>query len=135
MNNVIPDKQTTALPGYGKKSFLLYYNGGEIWFEHLECLSDREDLVIEKLRGDVPFFVRPSSTSFICFVYFETVITDNIVFAVKKTISESNKHFTKIAFCGLSRKDKRKFKKELSDKGFEIGFFDGLEDAKIWLLP
>lgn len=130
-----PEKQATDLPGYRKKSFLLYYNGGEIWFEHLEGLYGNEDLVIEKLNSDVPQLTKPSATSFVCFVFFDTAITDNIVLAVKEAVLGSNKHFTKIAFCGLNKRDQKKFKREFSDRGFGIAFFDGLEDAKVWLLP
>ena len=50
------DKQEANLPGYRKKSFLLYDNGGEIRFEHLEGLRDREDPAIEKLNADMLFF-------------------------------------------------------------------------------
>lgn len=78
--------QINNLPGYRKKSFLLYYNGGEIWFEHLDGIYENEDLVIQKLYSDIPLFVRPSSTSFICFAYNETIITENIIFAVKKAV-------------------------------------------------
>ena len=129
------DLQATNLPGYRKKSFLLYYNGGEIWFEHLEGLYGYEDLVLEKLNSDIPLFIKPSSTSFICFVFFETIVTENIIFAVKKTVSESNKHFSKIAFCGLERKNQKIFKKIFANQGLEVAFFDGLENAKVWLLP
>ena len=129
------DMQATNLHGYRKKSFLMYYNGGEIWFEHLEGLYGYEDLVLEKLNSDIPLFIKPSSTSFICFVCFETIVTENIIFAVKKTVSESNKHFSKIAFCGLERMNQKIFKKIFANQGLEVAFFDGLENAKVWLLP
>lgn len=48
------------LPGYKKKSFVLPYNGGEIWFEHLDGIYGYEQLVLQKLAGDVPRFSRPS---------------------------------------------------------------------------
>lgn len=127
--------QINNLPGYRKKSFSLYYNGGEIWFEHLDGIYENEDLVIKKLYSDIPLFVRPSSTSFICFVFYETIITENIIFAVKKAILDSRKRFVKIAFCGFDRKIQKIFNKVFSNKGFGIGFFAGLEDAKQWLLP
>ncbi|MBP0990889.1 MAG: hypothetical protein J5874_06915 [Oscillospiraceae bacterium] len=132
---MIPEKHATDLPGYRKKSFLLYYNGGEIWFEHLEGMYGNEDLVTEKLNSDIPLFTRPSSTAFICFVFYETVITDNVILAVKKAVLESKKRFTKIAFCGVDRKNQKQFKRVLSDQGFGIEFFDGIEEAKAWLLP
>lgn len=123
------------LPGYKKKSFLLYYNGGEIWFEHLEGMYGREDLVLEKLAADLPSFRKPSAPSFVCFVFFETVMTDPIFLAVQRAVLNSGKRFTRIAFCGLNGKYKRKFQKALTDQGFGIAFFDGPEDAKTWLLP
>ena len=131
----VPDMQAADLPGYRKKSFLLYYNGGEIWFEHLEGLYGLGGAVIEKLNSDIPLFTRPSSTSFVCFVFFETEITEKIVLAVLKAVLESGKRFVKIAFCGLDRKAQRQFRKALADQGIGIAFFDGLEDAKVWLLP
>ena len=132
---MMPEKQATDLPGYSKKSFLLYYNGGEIWFEHLEGMYENEDLVLEKLKSDVPLFTKPSSPSFVCFVFYDTAMTDSIILAVKKALSESKKHFTKIAFCGLDRKNQKKLKRALRDQNFAVAFLDGLEEAKIWLLP
>ncbi|MGN0690319.1 MAG: hypothetical protein ACI4KH_07875 [Oscillospiraceae bacterium] len=120
--------------GYKKKSFSLPYNGGEIWFEHLDGMYEYENLVLDKLKNDLPVFSRPSSSAYVCFVFDETVITDNIADAVKRSILETDKHFMKIAFVGLDRNSVRKFKKELTDKGFEINFLKGLEDAKEWLL-
>lgn len=35
------------LAGYKKKSFALPYNGGEIWFEHLDGLYGFEELVLK----------------------------------------------------------------------------------------
>ena len=129
------DQQGKDLPGYEKKSFLLYYNGGEIWFEHLECLYKNENLVLEKLGSDLQAILKPFSTSFICFVFFDTVVTENIFLAVKRLLLDSEKRFVKVAFCGIDRKNKRLFRKALSDHGFAMGFFEGLEDAKLWLLP
>lgn len=132
---VIYQDNATNLPGYKKKSFLLYYNGGEIWFEHLDGIYTNEELVLEKLASDVSKFTRPSSTSYICFVFDETTVSDNIIAAVVNAILQTQKSFMKIAFCGLDGKYKGKFKKALSHHGFGMGFFDGLEDAKQWLLP
>ena len=131
----MPEKQAADLPGYRKKSFLLYYNGGEIWFEHLDSLYGNEALVIEKLNADVPLFIRPSASAFVCFVFHETVVTEPILLAVQKAVLETEKRFTKIAFCGLDRKSRKKLQKALRDRGFGIAFFDGLEEAKTWLLP
>ena len=122
------------LAGFKKKSFALPYNGGEIWFEHLDRLYGFEELVIKKLTDDLSIFSRPSSPAFACFVFDETEVTDKIINAVKRAICESGKRFLKIAFVGLDRKSVRKFKKELAGNGFEVNFLSGLEDAKEWLL-
>ena len=122
------------LAGYKKKSFALPYNGGEIWFEHLDGLYVFEELVLEKLSRDSRVFSRPSSPTFACFVFDETDVTDEIINAVKRAIVESAKRFLKIAFVGLDRWSVRKVKKELSGNGFEMNFLGGLEDAKEWLL-
>ena len=38
-----------SLPGVKKKSFVLPYGGGEIWFEHLDGMYQFTDLVLAKL--------------------------------------------------------------------------------------
>lgn len=120
------------LPGYKKKSFVLPYRGGEIWFEHLDGIYEYEELVLSKLDSDTKLFIRPSSPSYICFVFFETTVTEKIIDAVKMSILECGKRFTKIAFVGLDNKSKRRLKSELKGKGFAINFLEGLEDAKQW---
>ena len=97
---MIPEKQAADLPGYRKKSFLLYYNGGEIWFGHLDGMYGYEDPVLKKPDSDIPLFTKPSSTSFICFVFHETIVTDSIFLAVKNAVVGSGKQFSGIAFCG-----------------------------------
>ena len=82
---------------------MLYYNGGDIWFEHLDGLYERDDLVIAKLTADLPQLTRPSMTSFVCFVFLETTVNDLILLAVKQAVLRSNKPFSKIAFCGLNK--------------------------------
>ena len=52
------------LPGVKKKSFILPYNGGEIWFEHLDGMYQYTELVREKLKKDSEQFLQPSKTSF-----------------------------------------------------------------------
>lgn len=40
------------LPGLTKKSFSMFFGGGEIWFEHLDGIYEHTDLAIEKLEND-----------------------------------------------------------------------------------
>ena len=129
------NEKTEELAGYTKKSFALPYNNGEIWFEHLDGIYDKEDLVLKKLSSDRSQFTRPSSTAYICFVLDETTVTASIRLAVIDSILKSSKRFMKVAFTGLDKPNKRMFLKELSKRGFALGFFAGLEDAKMWFLP
>ena len=122
------------LPGYKAKSFSIPYNGGEIWIEHLDGIYGYEELVLSKLKRDIKLFTRPSATSYICFVFDETTVTERITEAVIDSILEQGKHFVKIAFVGLDRKNKQTLKKKLQDESFSINFLEGLEDAKQWLL-
>jgi len=133
--NTLEKIKPTELPGYRKKSFALPYNGGEIWFEHLDGIYEHEELVLKKLLSDTPIFIKPSATSFICFVFDETTVTDTILNAVFEAVFGTKKIFQKIAFCGLDKTRRKKFKKTFCNKGISIGFFEGLEDAKMWLLP
>ena len=41
------------LPGVKKKSFVLPFNGGEIWFEHLDGMYQYTEPVLEKLKKEV----------------------------------------------------------------------------------
>ena len=69
-----------------------------------------------------------------CFVFYETIVTEHIIDAVKRSVFECGKRFVKIAFVGLDKKSKRRLKNELKGKGFVVNFLEGLEDAKQWLL-
>ena len=48
----IMNENDKILCGLNKKSFSMFFGGGEIWFEHLDGLYDRTDLAIEKLEKD-----------------------------------------------------------------------------------
>ena len=122
------------LPGYKKKSFEIPYCGGNIWIEHLDGIYEYEELVLCKLESDINLFTKPSSTSYICFVFHETIITDCIIDMVRWAILESGKRFTKIAFVGTDRKSKRKLGRIFKNKGLCFNFADGLEDAKQWFV-
>jgi len=128
------DKSPDELPGVKKKSFILPYAGGEIWFEHLDGMYQYTELVIEKLRADTPIFRRPSSTGYITFVLDETVITEDLISEIADALLKPGKHFMRAAFVGTDSLSYKKLKKLLYGHGFAIKFFDGIEPAKEWLL-
>jgi len=122
------------LPGFSKKSFVLPFNGGEIWFEHLDGIYGYSELVIEKLKNDIPVFTRPSKPSNIGFVLDETDITSEIIDEICNSILLHNKIFLRVAFIGADGKTKKNLKNKLVGNGFAVGFFEDFEKAKEWLI-
>ena len=128
------DKTPDELPGVRKKSFILPYAGGEIWFEHLDGIYQYTELAIQKLHGDAPTFRRPSSTGYIIFVLDETAITDELISEIASALITTGKRFMRAGFVGADGASRRKLKKLLNGHGFAIKFFDGIEPAKEWIL-
>lgn len=122
------------LPGFMKRSYNLPLDEHTIWFELIDGMHKYEDLVLEKLEADVRVFVRPSSSEYVCFICDGTTITDKIAKMIEDAILNRGKKYTKIAFCGINLFLKIRFKKAFKDKGFKFEFFDGIKDAKEWLI-
>lgn len=128
------DKNPEELPGVKKKSFILPFAGGEIWFEHLDGIYQHTDLAIKKLRTDTTAFRRPSAPGYITFVLDETLITDELISEIADALLKSEKRFMRTAFVGADRLSSKKLNKLLQGHGFAIKFFDGIEPAKEWLM-
>ncbi len=128
------DKNPEELPGVRKKSFVLPFAGGEIWFEHLDGIYQYTGLATQKLRTDTAVFRRPSAPGYIAFVLDETVITEELIMEITKALIAPGKQFMRAAFVGADGHSCRKLKKLLYGHGFAIKFFDGIEPAKEWLL-
>ncbi len=122
------------LPGVRKKSFLLPFAGGEIWFEHLDGIYQYTGLAIGKLRADTAVFRRPSSPGYIAFVLDETMIADELLAEIADALTRPGKRFARAAFVGADGISCKKLKKLLYGHGYAIRFFDGIELAKEWLL-
>lgn len=122
------------LPGFRKKSFALPFDGGEIWFEHLDGIYGFTGLVVEKLTADMPQFQRPSSPSNIGFVLNETDITDEVISLIAASLLDTKKHFMRVAFIGADKRTAKELKKRLYGHGFGLGFFADFEKAKVWLV-
>jgi len=128
------DKTPDELPGVKKKSFILPFAGGEIWFEHLDGMYQYTALAAQKLRKDTATFRRPSSPGYIAFVLDETVITEELISEIAGALLTPGKQFKRVAFVGADRPSCKRLKKLLYGHGFAIGFFEGIEPAKEWLL-
>lgn len=122
------------LPGVRKKSFILPFAGGEIWFEHLDGIYQHTELAIQKLRADTAVFRRPSAPGYITFVLDETRITEELITEIADALITPGKRFMRVAFVGADRLSCKRLKKILCGHGFAIRFFDGIEPAKEWLL-
>lgn len=128
------DDNPGELPGVRKKSFLLPFAGGEIWFEHLDGIYQYTGLALQKLRADAATFRRPSSPRYIAFVLDETLLTEELISEIIDALLKPGKQFLRVALVGADGASCRKLKRRLDGHGFAIGFFDGIEPAKEWLL-
>ena len=128
------DSDPNELPGVKKKSFLLPFAGGEIWFEHLDGIYQYTELAVQKLRADTAAFRRPSSPGYITFVLDETMITDELISEIADSLLRPGKTFMRAAFVGADGLPRKKLKRLLYGHGFAVQFFDGIESAKEWIL-
>ena len=133
-NSRYADKNPDELPGIRKKSFILPFAGGEIWFEHLDGIYQYSELAVQKLRTNTALFRRPSSTEYIAFVLDETIITEELISEIADALTKPGKQFMRAAFVGADGFTRKRLKKLLYGHGFAIKFFDGIEPAKEWLL-
>ena len=123
------------LPGVKKKSFVLPFSGGEIWFEHLDGMYQYTDLVLEKLKEDSCIFLLPSKPSQIGFVLDETLVTKGLVDEIVKLLCDDRKVFLRVCFIGTNRRIKKMFCNALNGKcNFSFSFINDFEQAKEWLV-
>lgn len=124
-----------SLPGVKKKSFSLPFNGGEIWFEHLDGMYQYTDLVLEKLKNDSKTFLLPSKPSHIGFVLDETLITQALAEEILNYLLNTEKNFMRVCFIGTNSKSEKLFRKLLCKKScFVFSFINDFEKAKEWLV-
>lgn len=120
--------------GLKKKSFSMFFNGGEIWFEHLDSLYDQTELIKQKFTQDLLEIQRPSTSSFIAVILNESNIDGEILDLIINEFSNLNKQLRKVVFIGLTMKMKRYVKKRSALTNFLIICMDDLEKAKEWLV-
>ncbi len=99
--------------GLKKKSFSMFFNGGEIWFEHLDSLYDQTELIKQKFTQDLLEIQRPSTSSFIAVILDESNINSEILDLIINEFLNLNKQLRKVVFIGLTLKMKRYVKKKV----------------------
>ncbi len=125
-----------------KKSFVLPYNGGEIWAEHLDGLYTYKELVLEKFNRDIKQMMKPSAPSAIAVSLTETKVDDEILKAIMHVLQSgtqnTDKMISKVAFVGLDRRSRRMLKEIVSENQDKIRFAvfctEDFEKAKEWLI-
>lgn len=124
------------LPGVVKKSFAMFFGGGEIWFEHLDGIYGYTELAMSKFRGDMTSFLRPSAPAFMAVNLDETVIADELITLITEVLTSGKKRFLRVVFVGVDKKDKRRIQKvfESRETCFALGFINDFEAAKEWLI-
>jgi len=119
--------------GLSKKSFSMPYNGGEIWFEHLDGISDEVQLK-QKLEQDLIQIKKPSTSSFIAINLNETIVNQEVMAFILEKLYSSDKLLRKVVFVGLNTKLKRYIKQQ-KNVNISMNCMDDFEKAKKWLIP
>jgi hypothetical protein len=120
--------------GLNKKSFSLYYNGGEIWCEHLDSLCKEKELLKQKFKQDLIQISRPSMTSLIAVNLDETEVDQEIVDLIINSFIQMNKPLRKVVFVGLNLRMRSYVKKRNRESSFEMICINDFEKAKAWLI-
>lgn len=127
-------QEQKELAGVNKKSFSMFFGGGEIWFEHLDGIYDSTILAIEKLENDYQQFKRPSMPSLMAVNLDETVVDDTLISAIKDKLLNGGKRFTRVVFVGVDKTVKKKLKNTFLGAPFAFDFVNDFEKAKEWLV-
>jgi hypothetical protein len=120
--------------GLHKKSFSLFFNGGEIWCEHLDSMYNEKDLLIQKFNQDLVQISRPSTSSFIAVALDESEVDKEILELIINSFVMLKKPLCKVVFVGLNSKMKSYIKKKNIETSFTMVCIDDFEKAKEWLV-
>ncbi|MDK2966047.1 MULTISPECIES: hypothetical protein [Lacrimispora] len=120
--------------GLKKKSFSLYFNGGEIWCEHLDSLYDQKELLKKKFKQDLIHIEKPSSSSYVVVIMDDSNVNSDCLDWILTEFCQLKKQLRKVAFVGLNAQMKRYMKKKSENTNFLMICMDDLEQAKEWLV-
>jgi len=120
--------------GLKKKSFSLFFNGGEIWCEHLDSLYNEKELLKQKFNQDLVQISRPSTSSFVVIDLDESDVDREILELIINDFIMLKKPLRKVVFVGLNSKMKSYIKMRNIDTSFSMACIDDFEKAKMWLI-
>ncbi len=119
--------------GVEKQSFTLYYNGGEIWAEHLDTIDNQEDMK-SKFEKDLQTMARPSTSSFVAINLAQSPVDEAFLSYLSESLLTCGKSFHKIVFVGLTGKMRRYIRKQPICCQVLTHCTEDFEKAKQWLL-
>lgn len=120
--------------GLNKKSFSLFFNGGEIWCEHLDSLYNEKELLLKKFNQDLIQISKPSASSFIAVNLDQSDVDKEILEHIINSFIRLEKPLRKVVFVGLTSKMRSYIKKKNMDTSFIMNCIDDFEKAKEWLI-
>lgn len=124
--------------GIHKKSFALNYNGGMIWCEHLDSLGDSSHIVVDKFEKDMQQLIKKSTPAYVAVNLDETLVNREILEKIVYSYRDMDKDLKKVAFIGLSRRNKKLLHKIVKGSQKPITYIvtciDDYEKAKEWLV-
>ena len=120
--------------GLNKKSFSLYFNGGEIWCEHLDSMYSEKELLKQKFNQDLVQISKPSTSSFVAVDLDESDVDREILELIINSFIMLKKQLRKVVFIGLNSKMKSYIKTKNIDTSFTMACIDDFEKAKEWLV-
>ena len=120
--------------GLKKKSFSLFFNGGEIWGEHLDSLYNEKELLKQKFMQDLVQISKPSTSSFIAVNLDESDVDREILELIINSFVMLKKPLRKVVFVGLNSRMKNYIKKRNTNTSFSMACIDDFEKAKEWLV-
>jgi len=94
---LVTDIMVKSKSGIKKKSFSLYFRGGEIWIEHLDSLNSQEELT-KKLEEDILQINKPSTSSYIAVNLDETEVNEEVLQFILQKFTSIKKQLRKVAF-------------------------------------
>lgn len=131
------EEEEKVLLGQKKKSFVLNYNNGTIWCEHLDSLLDQEEIVLDKLKGDLQTLNGNNMPSFVAVTLDETKTSKELLSQIATLFMELRHPIRKICFIGLDHSAEKTLSRLFSSNmrtNFIYSFTDDFEKAKEWLV-
>ncbi len=119
-----------------RRSFAMFFGGGEVWCEDLDALSVHTDIVKHKFLQDMKSVRRPSTPSVVAMNLNETLITPDLAVIFARTLQEAGYAVTRVVYTGLDSKGKKLIKMAMAiyPPQYRCAFISDFEKAKLWLV-